>query len=189
MKPTTFKFICKYDKKDKQGECPIYLRIYNYYTLKHVNTKLKIPPRHWNKKKSKIRESHPDHIRLNQYLDDFLASAKQEHKFFEDTASKRLKKETLVSFINQQARVYLNKNQFGSAQKFQTLRNKLIRFAGDNIPLHKIDKKFILDFESYMRQIGNKQNTIADNLKDLRTALNKAVEEGLIPVTPFRESR
>lgn len=178
MKASSFKFIIQSGKRDREGLCPVYLRITAYYSVKHLYTRLKIQPRHWNKKKGTVRESHPDHLRLNQFLEDFLFKAKENYKF--EMKPKRIKEQTLTGFINQTIHSYLENGQLGAAEKMKNLRNKLILFCGYNLPLHKVDKQFILAFEAHLKQIGNRTNTIANNLSDLRTVMNRASGEGLI---------
>jgi integrase len=180
---TSFKFICRYDKKDSEGCSPIYLRVTGYYRVKYISAKLKIQPRFWNKNRGSVREIHSNHIQLNKHLDDFLTAAKERYAFIE-TTPKHLQKQSLIQFIDRHIHNYLRNNQLAAAQRLRTLKNKMLVFSGDASILD-IDKKFILNFESYMRQNGNRINTIANNLSDLRTVLNKAVSEGLISSSPF----
>ena len=69
------KVILRKQKQNKQGECPLYLRISKDRQSRFVSMGYYIKESDWNEKDKLVRKSHPNSVRLNNYLRNELAKA------------------------------------------------------------------------------------------------------------------
>jgi transcriptional antiterminator len=71
------------------------------------------------------------------------------------------------------------KGQYRTSEKRRHLLNKIENFTGSrHLPISEISVSWLNDYESHLRTIGNKQNTIHTDLKIIKSILNYAVREG-----------
>ncbi|MEL0594184.1 MAG: site-specific integrase [Planktothrix rubescens PR223] len=69
----------------------------------------------------------------------------------------------------------------------KAIKKQLREFTqSDSLPIGTIDRNFILSFQEFLLQnMKNSTNTASGKIKKLRTQLEEAKEEGLIPLNPF----
>lgn len=184
-----FKFVLRTGKKDATNRSPIFLRVTSHYKVKFISTGRKIQERFWNKDREQVRSGHPDSVELNQFLEDFLRTAREQFRrsgFDPNGVNKSTVVPDVLSMIeNLINNSYNRPEQRRCQQKFSTLKAKLIKFAGPRIPFDSVTKSWILDFDEWLRlNQANQLNTRLMYLKALRHAINMALEEGLT-TTPF----
>lgn len=63
---------------------------------------------------------------------------------------------------------------------------KVEEFAGENLTFEDISLKWLRDFDEWLDNNGASQNTRAIHFKNIRTALNRAIDEELTTNYPFR---
>jgi integrase len=185
-----FKLILRTDHKDKQQRSLIFLRVTSNYKVKYFSTARKIQDRFWNKDREQVRSSHPDSVELNQYLEDFLKTARERFRqtgFNINAVERNTVVPDVVSFIDQLVKDHNKLEQFRTRQKYITLKNKLVEFTGTNrIPFEKVNKNLIQEFDSFLQLSHyNRVNTRIKYLEMLRRTVNLAVEEEILTTNPF----
>ena len=69
------KFILRTQQQDKEGKCPLYIRLIQDRQSKFISTGLKIHPAQWDDENKKVRKSFPNSARTNAMLAAKLAEA------------------------------------------------------------------------------------------------------------------
>lgn len=184
-----FKLVLRTDHKDSQQRSPIYLRLTSYYKVKYVSTGRKVQERFWNADREQVRSGHPDAVEMNQWLEDFAQTARDRFRqgnFYPNAVSRETVVPDVLSFIDKLIEDHSKPEQFRTRQKYLTLKNKLIEFAGSRVLFDKVNKTFVQEFDSFLQlSHGNKVNTRIKYLDMLRRTVNLAVEEGILTTNPF----
>lgn len=88
----------------------------------------------------------------------------------------------LIAFIRKNSET--NRTQVPT----EHLCKKLIAFTGDEeIPMSKIDRKFLLNFQDFLKSDGLSQGTVYSLVHRFSTQLYKAVEKGYISANPYQK--
>lgn len=200
------KLIFKTNKVDNVGEIPLYIRIIKDRKTKFMSIGVKLKPELWDDKEQIVKKKHPNSARMNAFIAQKIADAKEIALKLETTkgyvTSKGIKENILgkpaVSF-NQYFKQYLEvlktKGKIGTYdkanatfEKFKTYTNK------KEIMFDEIDVNFLRNYEIYLKDtLKNKNNTIHSNLKIFRKLFNDAIREDIIelklnPFTKFKLS-
>ena len=69
------KFILRTQQPDKEGKCPLYIRLIQDRQSKFISTGLKVHPSQWDDDNKKVRKSFPNSARTNAMLMAKLAEA------------------------------------------------------------------------------------------------------------------
>ena len=124
-----FKIVLRTDQKDKQGRSLLFLRITSYHKVKYISTGRRIVDRFWNKDRQQVRSGHPDAVEMNQYLEEFVNTARERfrsHGFDLQAVSKNSIVPDVISFVDRMIKDYDRPEHFRTQKKFKTLKNKLI---------------------------------------------------------------
>lgn len=90
------------------------------------------------------------------------------------------------AFMEEQIKLRSGEITKSSAKQHMTCLSKMREFK-KSLMMAELDESFIRDFENYLRnKVKNNQNTIYNNLKVLRTYVNRAIKQELMSVSPFR---
>jgi len=183
----------KHDKK-KNDTFPIALRITQNRKTRYIFTGKYILEKDWDEKNARVKKSHPNSTRLNNFLVKKLAEANKtlldlesEDKFI---SSKQVKKEitdplTSKSF-NEVAQVYLK--EIEDNKKLTRLSsdkprvNHFLEFANSNhINFREIDEAFLRKYMTFLRvKKNNSKHSIINALIVIRTIYNRAIRMGVI---------
>ncbi len=188
------------DRKDKEGKISLYLRLTKSGKSKYISLGTSIYPKHWNNNKWKVRKSHPNSSRLNQYLTQKQAEA-EELLLEEATKNKRVdlqkvkKKlvgESLEEFFSYAYRFldYVRKHKsYGYYKRVKGVISKFQSYWGEkNLYFDDITVDLLKKYRTYMSEaLGNAPNTIYSNFKVIRKIINEAISEDILPVedNPF----
>jgi integrase/recombinase XerD len=196
----TVKPILRRSKADKDGRCPIWLRISDRYgdqyvslgRLTDVKKLLKVAPSYWNERQGRVRKGHPHSEQINELIVKHVARAEAEilQRAQEDEyATANQIKEALVpeergnflAFAEEHLKALETQDRIGRYRRLKATIGKLREFTKRPAPqpLHfdELTPKLIADFEAFYISQGNKQSTVATNLRDLKTLVNKAIRE------------
>jgi integrase len=78
-----------------------------------------------------------------------------------------------------------NSGKWGTAHVYRSASNAFVRFtAGKDLPLREITPALLKEFEVYLRGRRCSWNTVSTYMKALRSAYNKAVDEGYAAPAP-----
>lgn len=84
--------------------------------------------------------------------------------------------------------VAASKRREGTKQNIYATLHHIKAFQGD-LEIKDVNYKFIVEFESYLRSIGLKVNSVGKHLRNVRTLVNEAINQGYLPLSdyPFRK--
>jgi len=181
-------------KPNKEGHCPLCIRITknrrsNYHYIGH-----NIDPNDWDGKNIRVRKSHPYSDRLNGLLSTKLSEA---NKMLIDLQSS--KKDISANQIKE--KLYASSESvtfFEVAQDFLDdleANEKLSRLSTDKarvnhvlnftkskqLTFQEIDENFLKRFKTYLRTKHNlSERSIVNNLIVIRTIYNRAIKLGIV---------
>jgi len=181
-----------YQKTD--GSCPLALRITKDRKTRYVFTGKYVLEKHWDKEFSKVKKSHPNSARLNNFLLKKLSNANDSVLELttanDNVTSKQIKNKIKpviksVSFFDLAAKRikdYQLKGTFSVANAEQSMVNNLKKFLKDrNLFFQDITVPFIEKFKVYAAAtLGQKPRTITNHLIFMRTMYNIAIKKGVV---------
>lgn len=164
----------------------------------YFKTNLYIKPEHWDKRTSQVI-GHPQANDLNAMLFEFVLHLQGiELSFWKRGIQPTLallrdaiKKNTPINVtFTVFAKEYVKHSDRRQSTKDNliTTINVLQEFR-PGLDFKDITYTFLKDFESYLREKGNGVNTVAKHLRQLRTLVNEAINQGYIHADayPFRK--
>ncbi|WP_417799200.1 tyrosine-type recombinase/integrase [Tenacibaculum sp.] len=183
----------KHDKK-KDGTFPIALRLTQNRKTRYIFTGKYLFEKDWDASASKVKKSHPNSTRLNNFL---LTKLKEANKTLLDLetedksiSSKELKKEITNPLssksFNELSRIYLKELEDNKKlTRFSTDRarvNHFIEFANsENINFREIDEAYLRKYMTFLKvRKNNSQRSIINSLIVIRTIYNRAIKMGVI---------
>lgn len=93
---------------------------------------------------------------------------------------------TLLEFWEQRLEREKESTAWNTQKKLRSHLNKVLKFEPD-VELTDIDLDWLHRFETFMRQTGNKQNTIASTMSSLKSTIQQAVDRDILPKNPFKK--
>ena len=199
---SSIKIILKKEKINKFGEAPLYIRLIKDRKAKFISLGIKIKPADWNDNQLKVRKSHPNSQRMNNFIAHKVAEAEGIALEMETNSKyvspKRIKQNIMgtnpESFLKYFAKHVedLEKNgKIGNYKRTKTVYNKLFLYVGSNdLIFDELTVTFLKKYEKYLSEkMNNSINTIHANLRVIRKVINDAINEDLFPFekNPFHK--
>lgn len=183
----------KHDKK-KDDTFPIALRITKNRKTRYIFTGKYIREKDWDSLNSKVKKSHPNSARLNNFLIIKLAEANKvllDLEAKKDAASSKQVKKEITNPISNKSFNEVSQDYIDELQKndkFSRLSSDkprikhLIEFANsDDLNFQEIDEEFLRKYISYLRiKKKNSQRSVINCLVVIRTLYNRAIKMGII---------
>ncbi len=176
----------------KDGKCPIYFRITKNRKHTYVSSGQKVEAKYWDFTKNKVKANHPYSSRLNAYLTTKLQEIQEGVIAAEITENNLSSKDLRNSvfgkeptdffrYANEINQKLIQAGNIGTYDKNKAVINKLF-FYNKQKPLYlqNITPGYLDNYERYLREKGNKTNTVAVSMKYIRKIFNDAYREGLI---------
>jgi integrase len=146
-----------------------------------------------------IRSSHPEHKKINAYLEDKIFKAKDEVAKLEKEGktitsqiirTKILQPKTydLLVFGETIKSELLKQGNAGNYKKYRTIINSLKDFVQKpELYFDEIDSDFLSRYQIFLKDGENKQTTIHGYVGRIRSLFNKAIQRGILEPgsTPF----
>ena len=191
----TIKVILKENKKDINGEMPLYLRIIKDRKTKFISLGYKIKEKDWNEAQSTVKKSHPEAARLNNFIAHKIAEA-QGLSLEMETASKYVEPKSIkeailgkssVSFLKYaDAYVEMSKltNTVGTYKRYKAVVSKIRNYLNNkDFTFNDLTPAFLKAYEKHLRskEINNTSNTIHANFKVIRRIITEAINEEIMP--------
>lgn len=183
----------KHDKK-KDGTLPLALRITQNRKTRYIFTGKYIYEKDWDSKANKVKKSHSNSIRLNNFLSKKQTEANKTILNLEEsdnlTSSKQVKQEITNPIsnksFNEVSQEYLK--ELEQNKKLTRLSsdkprvNHLIEFSkSENLKFQEIDEAFLRRYMIFLRvKKNNSQRSIINALVVVRTIYNRAIKMGII---------
>ena len=200
------KLIFKENKVDNNGEIPLYIRIIKDRKTKFISIGVKLKPELWDDKEQVVKKKHPNSARMNAFIAQKVADAKEVALKLETSkgyvTSKGIKANILgkpaisfTQYFNDYLKILKNKGKIGTHDKANATYLKFKKYTNEKeIMFDEIDVNFLRNYEDYLKTtLKNKNNTIHSNLKVFRKLFNDAIREDIIelklnPFTKFKLS-
>jgi integrase len=149
--------------------------------------------------KKYIRPSHPDHSKINTYIENKISQAKDVVAALEDEGktitpeiirAKILQPKTLdlFKFGEEYKSELLKKGSAGTYKKYRTILNSLKAFTKkEELYFDEVDLDFLYRYQSFLKEESIEQNTIHSYIGRIRSLFNRAIQRGYLNVgsTPF----
>jgi len=193
-----------FDKRrvKKDGTFPLKLKLFHLEHAVYISLGRSFKANQWNEKDNKVRASFPNSGMVNASIRKALSNAttliaENENEILDlnitelkELISKKLfgenpKSMTGSTFFFKYTEEQIDRlriaNRIGTADSYkQTLTSfqKFLKYK--DIPLSKINLKFILDYEAECKGNGMKINSIGVYLRTLRAIINRAINDGIL---------
>lgn len=189
----TVKVLLKTEKKKKNDQIPIYLRIISKGKARFIALKKTVLEKDWDFDSSKVKKSNPLYRQLNTYIAEKIADAEAASLELE-TGSKvvtpRQIKNKVMGTELPSYRKYVEKRlkaeedtiKVGTYRKNAAIVAKFQKYLGTkDLLFEDMTVSWIKGYEFYLStDRHNSKNTIGTNLKILKKYFNEAIKEGLV---------
>ncbi len=183
-------------KENKAGECTIAIRITKNRKSTYIHTGQKIKPKYWDEVTSKVKKSHPNSARLNNFISakvveinkslldlESEANSKREISEIKKAISGKHKSHSFYTF----AKAYfdeLEKNKkYSRINCERPLLNRIKEYPrAKTLTFEAITPLFLRGFISYLRSTKDSvgERSIVNTLIFIRTLYNKASQQGIV---------
>ncbi len=181
-------------KKNKEGNFPLVIRITHNRKASFVYTGQYISEQHWDELNQKVKKSHPNSTRLNNYLVKKVAEANNklielatENKIVSaKTVQKKIKnQDSPTSFCELSSQYLQNLEQSGKYSTLKSDKSRIDNFKNflktDDIYFQDITEMLIKKFQAYLKsKLNNSDRSIVNHLIVLRSLYNLAIREGIV---------
>ena len=201
-------FYLKKSKVDAQGKCPIYLRITIDGKRTEISTKRTIEIEKWSVEANKAIGRTEDIRELNAYLDSLTTKVYQSQRDLiqdnKEVTTETLKNKFLGVEEKQRTLITIFKNHnkqveklvgrefsAGTLERYKTACKHLQEFMQhqynvSDIPVNRIDHKYITDFEFYLKTVRNcGHNSTIKYIKNFKKIVRIAIANDWIKKDPF----
>ncbi len=189
------KIILRKDRINAKNEHPLWIRVSKDRKSKYITLDIYLLPAQWDDKLQRVKKNHPNKNQLNAFLASKVSEAEGVSVELE-TKSKYIGtyniKEAIIGKALPDFFPYADKfvNHLEASGKIGTYRRakaviaKLRKFAGDKpLLFDQITVSFLKEYENHLKaNLKNRQNTVHANFRLMRTIMNNAVREDLLPV-------
>lgn len=195
------KYRLVYNRKkqlNKQGTALVQVEALLNQRKVYFRTNLYLKPEHWNSRNAQV-DNHPQAHDLNSMLFEFvlhlqaieLSLWKRGIPVTLSLLKDAIKKDKPVNVTFPVfAKIYVQESdrKRSTKENLMTTITVLQEFR-PGLDFKDITYTFLKEFEAYLREKGNSVNTIAKHLRQLRTLVNEAINQGYIHADayPFRK--
>ena len=184
------------------GEIPLSIRLTQNKKRKYIRIGINIQPQYWDSKKNKLKPNCPDREYLDNIITEKLSKYQKQILEFQsigkdfslnqliEAVERPTKNISISDYLNSVIENLTKENRIGNATHYQALYNSLERFTKINqLQFVDIDVPFLNKYETYLRNIGNKNNSISIKMRTLKAVYNKAVKDNIVKKDyyPFNE--
>ena len=190
-----------YNRKNQlnaQGTSLVQIEAYLNKRKIYLSTQLYLRPQEWDKATAQV-VNHPQSNELNAMLYEKIIELQSvEIGYWKQGISPSLLdiKNAVKHHITADMTflAFSRKNVSQSSRKEGTKQNmyatihRMKDFRGD-IEIRDVNYKYLTEFESYLRTIGLKVNSVGKHLRNVRTLINEAINQGYMSLNdyPFRK--
>ena len=193
------KVILRTGKIYKNGQSPLMLRFTHERSSKLVALGLSVEPHYWDKDAELVLPACPERAALQSQIDNALADYRKKIQRLEaldipitfdtlfETNKSRHARITIEDGFNAEIERLESLGKINSAMKHKYALQALDGYKPTTMSLEAIDLDYLKGLELYLRQRGNKDNSIATRFAIFKAIYNKAVKEGKVVVkqNPF----
>lgn len=186
------KAICRHEIVYKNGKSPLAIRFTHQRTHKTVSLGISVEAHYWDKNTEMITADCPERAALQSQIDSTLAGYRKKIRRLEaldipvnfdtlfDAKSARSVGITIKEGFNAEIERLESLGKINSATKHKYALQVLNGYKPTTMSLEAIDLDYLKGLELYLRQRGNKDNSIATRFAIFKAIYNKAVKEGKV---------
>ena len=181
-------------KKNAQGLYPIAVRITKNRKSSFLSTGQYIEEKYWDAKNHRVKKSHPNSTRLNNYISKKLAEANdkllemesKENGYSAQLITNQIKSGSKTTTFFELADTYLkhlkDSGKFSRISSDKPRINHFKKFLKNrDITFPEITEVLLKQFQSFLKQSrGNSDRSIVNALIVIRTIFNLAIREGIV---------
>lgn len=183
---------------NKQGTALVQVEALLNQRKVYFRTNLYLKPEHWNSRNAQV-DNHPQAHDLNSMLFEFvlhlqaieLSLWKRGIPVTLSLLKDAIKKDKPVNVTFPVfARIYVQESDRKRSTKENLLTTiTVLQEFRPGLDFKDITYTFLRDFEVHLKEKGNSVNTVAKHMRQLRTLVNEAINQGYIPsdAYPFRK--
>jgi len=197
MKKASFKIVFNRLKKlNKDKKALIQIESYLNGKRKYMSTGIRIEPKYWNDKIKRVKNNHPDYIKLNRLInrqlkniEDFEFNQLEKNGNFELEELRSLNrnsnfnKDDFIVFYKEM----LQKNTWAKPNtliQHTSVLRKLEKYKS-KISFSELIYDFIKEYDDYLRNSGLQQNSISNQHKTIKAYINLAIKSKLMSADEF----
>ncbi len=183
----------------KNGKSPLMLRFIHERTSKQLSLGVSVAPCYWDKEAEMVTADCPERAALQSRIDSALTAYRKKIQRLEaldipvtfdtlfDAKPARSVGITIEDGFNAEIERLKSLGKINSAAKHKYALQVLDSYRPTTMALEAIDLDYLKGLELYLRQRGNKDNSIATRFAIFKAIYNKAVKEGKVAVkqNPF----
>ena len=196
----TFKVILRKDVIYKNNTSPLCLLFFHNNRKKSVGLGVSVALKYWDAEAQKITDDCPDRDDIQFQITARIKEYEKKIKKLEaleipvtfetlfETIGKRMDC-TVGDYFKQIIERLEKVKKYGSASKHKVTLALLQHFKTTNMRFEELDLTYLREFEIFLRQRGNVNNSLATKFSVLKAVYNKAVSEGVfVPKSnPFQQ--
>ncbi len=180
-------------KKNKEGKYPLVIRITKDRKTSYIYTGKYIELEEWDEQNQRVRKSHPNSARLNNFLKKKLVEVDDKDLELEGqkkvASAKSLKKQVInngkyESFFELADSYLKNLEQSGKYSRCNAEKTRVKHFKeflkGGDVSFQEITEMLIKRFKAYLKGKGLSDRSIVNNLVVIRTIFNLGIRENLV---------
>ena len=181
------------NRLSKNGEMPLTIRLTQNKRRRYVRIGIEIKPEYWDEIKNKVRPNCPNGEYIESIITSKLGEYQKQVLEFQaigreysmnqllEAVNKPTVNKTVVSYLNFIIDTLMKNNKIGNAAHYKALLCSLQKFINCScLEFIDIDSSFLSKYETYLRGLGNKGNTISMKMRTLKATYNKAIKENLV---------
>jgi len=193
-----------FDKRraKKDGSFPLKLKLFHLEHAVYISLGRFFKANQWNEKDNKVRASFPNSGMVNASIRKALSNATTliaenedeildlnieelkeliTKKLYGDNPKSMMGSTFFFKYAEEQIDRLRIANRIGTADSYKQTLTSFQKFLNHkDIPLSKINLKFILDYEAECKGNGMKVNSIGVYLRTLRAIVNRAINDGIL---------
>ena len=183
---------------NKQGTALVQIEAYLNKRKFYITTNLYLAPSEWDGNTSQVC-NHPHAFQLNAMLHEKILELQSVEIAFwkkgESPSLLDLKNAVKghvtadVTFLQFAKRaVQQSSRKEGTKQNMYATMHRIREFKGD-VEIRDVNYKYLTDFGAYLRGLGLKVNSVGKHLRNVRTLINEAINQGYMSLNdyPFRK--
>lgn len=190
---TTIDVICYKYRPLKNNQLPLKLRLTKDRKRHYLNLEISVKSEYWDFEKNKPKRNCPDKDHIQNIISDIKNQYQKQILEFQSTGrdyslnqlvnavEKPTKDITVDIFINDIINGLISENKIGNANHYRALLYSLRKFTKlSQLMFIDIDTSFLNKYETHLKSLGNKGNTISIKMRTLKAVYNKAVKNDII---------
>ena len=182
-------------KTNKKGRSPIYLRIADGSKNRYISLRVSILPSQWNERTGRVRKNHVQSEAINALIAERVAEAEAEilrlqsdrasisaDQIKENLAIPSNGSDDFFAFADEIIADFERQGKIHSHVRFKAILGKFRTYTGEPLPYDRFTPALLRKYETHLiEHHDNGANTVASNLKAIRTVLYRAIREGHFP--------